>query len=535
MASGPKTQMTATCAWMALASWSAILAAPAHAETTAEADAEVANRTQVIQVAQTSNQPIRVPRSQRPVPVQIGAPPPVPVPVSPPIPEPVPGGTPAKAGIPQSLRWTEDWSNLADLAQRTSPLEALRYIPLGDDPRTYLSIGGEGRWNYTYYSSLNVGAKGKDKLSVLQQRLRLVGDLHIGPNFRAFVELGDNREFFEDTHTPPNRDKFDIMQAFVDVTIPFDATTKLTLRPGRFEMPIGNGKMVGLRDGVNVRFIYQGIRGTFVKKGLFRIDAFAVKPVTYDDGSAFDDKPEKGRHFNGIYAASVPGLIIPDLAVDLYWYDLYRQNARYATLTGTESRRTWGLRLSGRSNGFDYDGEWAYQNGSFAGEKIEAWGMLLEGGYSLKNAPLAPRFGGRINYFSGDSNPNDGKIGTFAPPFPRTPLYTDSGWFNFSNLFDVFPSVTLKPTKKLSIVTGPDFLWRATKNDAVYAGPTNFPLIRPIGNRYVGTDLNFQVDYLATKNLSFHLYYTHFMASDAFQAGGGRSSDYFGFWTDVRF
>ncbi len=469
------------------------------------------------------------------VPYQFGAPPAAPVPAAPPIPDPVPGGRTAPPGMPQSLRWTEDWSHLADRAKKRSPLEALRYIPLGSDPKTYLSIGGEVRYNYTYWSALTLGAQPNDKLSALQQRLRLVGDLHLGTNIRAFVELGDNREYFEDFATPPNRDKMDITQAFVDISIPISDTSKLTLSPGRFEMPIGNGKLVGLRDGVNVRYIYQGFRATYIEAGKLRIDSWAVKPVTFDPGT-FDDGPEKTRHFNGVYAGTVPGLLVPNVAVDVYWYDLYRENARYATRVGTESRRSWGMRLSGRAHGFDYDAEGTYQNGSFAGQRISAWGTLLEGGYSLPNAPMKPRIGVRANYFSGDTDSTDGKIGTFAPPFPRTPLYSDAGWLNFSNLIDVFPSLTVRPDKKLVLVVGPDFFWRATKGDAVYAGPTNFPLIRPVGDqKYVGTNLNLQGDYIATKNLTFRLFYTHFMASDSFREGGGKGSDYFGFWTDFRF
>ncbi|MGH6745273.1 alginate export protein [Novosphingobium sp. PhB55] len=546
MALGLFPEMTAACALLALAQ--PALAQQASGEAP-NRDASSAAPTSAVPSAPGATSvltPVPVPvivtaaaaqeRAMRPLPpVEIGAPPPVPPPASPPIPEPVPGGRTATPCTPQSLRWTEDWTCLANPAKRTSPLEALRYLPLGDDPEVYLSIGGEARYNYTYWSALNLGAKGKDKLSALQQRLRLVADLHLGRNVRAFLELGDNREFFETFATPPNRDKLDINQAFIDVTLPLGDTTKLTLRPGRFEMPIGNGKLVGLRDGVNVRYVYQGIRGTLIEEGKVRVDAFAVKPVTFEPGM-FDDGPENGRHFNGVYVATAPGLLAPNLAVDLYWYDLYRENARYTTLTGTESRQSWGLRLSGRASGFDWDAEGTYQSGSFAGQKIQAWGMLLEGGYTFADLPMKPRLGGRFNWFSGDDDPNDGKIGTFAPPFPRTPLYSDAGWLNMSNLIDVTPTLTLKPSKKLTLVGGPELFWRATAADAVYAGPTNFPLLRPTdGGRFVGTGLNLQADYLATKNLSFHAYFTHFIASDSLQSGGGRSSDYFGFWADFRF
>ncbi len=79
-------------------------------------------------------------------------------------------------------------------------------------------------------------------------------------------------------------------------------------------------------------------------------------------------------------------------------------------------------------------------------------------------------------------------------------------------------------------------MWRETSADAVYAGPTNFPMVWPVGgDRYVGTTFNLLGEYVLNNNVNFRLYYARFQAGDAFKRGGGDSSDYFGFWTDFRF
>lgn len=44
-----------------------------------------------------------------------------------------------------------------------------------------------------------------------------------------------------------------------------------------------------------------------------------------------------------------------------------------------------------------------------------------------------------------------------------------------------------------------------------------------------------QADFLATKNLSYRLLYTHHVASESFKAGGGKGSDYIGMWQEIRF
>lgn len=460
---------------------------------------------------------------------------PAPVPLAPPVPEPVPGGVPAPSGMPQSLRWTEDWKAAADPEyRRKNPLESLRHVPvIGDD--VYFSVGGEIRYYYQNWSHQSLGANADDKNANLGQRLRLVTDLHVTPYLRIFSELGHNREYDATLKTPPNHDKLEFQQIFADVTIPIGEDALVTIRPGRFEMPLGNGKLVGLRDGTNVRFTYQGVRGTFILKHKLRIDAFAVRPMQLFEGS-FDDKANPDRHFNGVTISAVKGLILPDTQIDIYHYDVFNKVAKFALLTGEEHRRSWGMRIGGKSGAWDYDAEGTYQTGSFAGDHIRAWGFNSDFGYSLpKSTPLQPRLGLHFDAFSGDGKPNNGSLGTFAPPAPRLPLFGDAGFLNFSNIVDLYPNLTVKPAKSLTLVAGPEFFWRETKNDATYQGPTNYPGIRPVGSSYIGTGYNFQADWNVTKNLSYRLFFTRWVASDAFRAGGGKSSNYVGVWQQIRF
>ncbi|MBR2270595.1 alginate export family protein [Sphingobium sp.] len=460
---------------------------------------------------------------------------PAPVPAAPPVPEPVPGGIPATSGVPQSLRWTEDWGIAADPAyRRDNPLERLRNLPISD-PDIRLSIGGEMRYYYQSWTHQNLGASANDANHNLGQRLRLVTELRVTPFLRIFSELGHNKEYDATTATPPNRDKLEFQQIFADITVPLGDQALFTLRPGRFEMPLGNGKLVGLRDGTNVRFTYQGVRGTFILKNRLRIDAFAVRPMQLLAAS-FDDKANPDRHFNGVTVSAAKGLPLPDTQIDVYHYDVFNKVAKFALLTGEEHRESWGMRIGGKSGAWDYDAEGTFQTGHFAGDRIRAWGFNSDLGYSLPpTTPLRPRVGLRFDAFSGDGKPNNGTLGTFAPPAPRLPLFGDAGYLNFSNIIDLYPNLTVKPAKALTLVAGPEFFWRETKEDATYAGPTNYPGVRPVGSSYVGTGYNFQADWIVTKNLSYRFFFTRWIASEAFKAGGGKSSDYVGIWQQIRF
>lgn len=450
----------------------------------------------------------------------------------------VPNGRLAAPETPQVLRWTEDWSRPSKARDKSDPLTALRHIPLGNED-TYLSIGGEARLYYTDTDHMTLGARaGTDANSTLQQRLRVMADLHLGPNFRAFVELGDNREYGEEIVTPPNEDKFDLEQAFVDVTLPLGSSGTLNLRPGRFEMPLGSGKLVGLREGTNARFLFQGMRATYTLPGAVRVDAFLTKPVEVKSEDSFDDGTVDGAHLNGVHVSTPPSLLMPGFAVDSYYYNVKRRAAPFVGRRVDEERESVGLRAYGRSGPWDYDAEAVYQFGQSGTDRIRAWGLLVEAGYSMPHLPLTPRLGLRVNAFSGDGTPGNGTNGTFVAPFPKAPVYnnSDAAWFNFSNMVDVFPMVSLKPTRTVTIVAGPEVFWRQTANDVTYAAPTSAPLIRPEGtDRYVGTAYNLDVNWQPTAYVAFRFSYNRFFASDAFKAGGGESAHFLGLQTQLKF
>nr|WP_276592237.1 alginate export family protein [Sphingomonas sp. GC_Shp_5] len=443
--------------------------------------------------------------------------------------EALPGGRTGPHGVPQAIRWTENWS--ADPKPDAPLLERIKHIPIGDGS-TYLTLGGEARAYYTDWQHAALGRTAGDDNDPLQLRLRLLADLHVGSNLRAYVELGDNREFGEQFATGPNRNKIDLYQAFVDVTLPLGNAGKVTLRPGRFEMPLGNGKLVGVREGLNMRFTYQGVRGTYILPGKVSVDVFAVKPVNIKP-DAFDDGPNHTVDFHGIYV-SAPNRLF-GFGTDLYWYEVDRDRATLAQGVGEDRRDNWGARLWKRSAAYDVDLEGTYQSGRFIGRDIEAYAVLFEGGYTLVDAALKPRLGLRANLFSGDGNLSDGKAGTFVAAFPRLPLISEAAFFNLSNLMDLYPSVTLKPRSDVTVMVGPDFLWRNRKADGIYIGPTGASFAAYSNGRYIGTDLNLEASWQATERLQFRLFETYLAAGDAFAAHGGKNGNYLGVQADYRF
>jgi hypothetical protein len=432
----------------------------------------------------------------------------------------------------QLISWLNDYSYLQDPKNRTGAAwEKLSYIPIGNDPSHFLSIGGEVRYYAQYWEHVTLGVRPDDKNDSIEQRLRLYGDLHWGPNVRAFLELGDNWEFGPEFPTPNNFDALDISQAFLDLSFKAGGNT-LTFRPGRFQMPLGNGIMMGTRDGTNVRYTYNGLRAWMTTPSGNRLDVFGVHPMAVGRGS-FDNDDDNTRKFFGGYFSHPTGKAG---GIDAYFYNLSHERVAFPGLVGPQRRQSYGGRVFGKPGSWDYDLEAVLQRGSYAGEDIRAWGLITNGGYTFKEARFSPRIGARFNAFSGDDDPGRGSLGTFEAPFPRTALHTDAGLFVFMNLVNFAPSIAFQFTPTVRFTSGLDFLYRESPRDAIYYGGTGRPLAMPAtGDRHVATSVDLQLDWQVNRSLNFHVYTSHIEAGSALLAAGGATTNYYSVWGQYRF
>lgn len=449
-------------------------------------------------------------------------------PPAPPAPEPF------RAPNVQMISWANDYSFLADPAKRTGAAwERLSYIPLSDaDPQKFLTIGGEFRYYGQYWEHVTNGTAPNDRNDSHQRRTRIYGDLNLGRNFRAFLEIGESWEHDAEFPTPNNFDGLDIQQAFIDASFGIGEGHRITFRPGRFQMPLGNGIMVGTRDGTALRYTYDGLRVMLATKGGNKLDLFTTRPVAIDRGS-FDNAPDNGRSFSGAYSSHPTG---KGSGIDAYWYNVGHERVAFPGLVGEQRRHSFGVRAFGRPGSWDYDVEGVVQTGSFAGEDIRAWGFISNAGFTFTDVRFAPRLGVRVNAFSGDDDPGRGDLGTFEAPFPRTALHTDAGLFVFMNLVNVHPTVTWTLTDRFRVSTGLNAMWRESTEDDIYYGGNGRPLASvPTGDRHVATSYEAQADWQVDRNLNLHLFLSHIEAGSALLAAGGESGPYYGFWAQYRF
>ena len=411
----------------------------------------------------------------------------------------------------------------------------LKRIPLNETGDIYLSLGGELRERYESYHKPSFGLRGIDHDDYLLHRLLLGFDLHAGESFRFYLQLGSHLEAGKEApRGPTDVDELDVQQVYLDVSAPLDAGARVALRAGRQELSFGSARLVGVRDGPNVRRSFDGARITLGNGTAASLDAFFARPVELMEG-AFDDEPSQDEAFWGVYGV-LPIPVLPKSHVDLYYLGLERDGAAFQQGDADEHRHSFGTRVWGQPGGFDYNFEAVIQTGSFGSASILAWTVASDTGYTFRSIPLTPRIGLKADIASGDSNPRDNRLGTFNALFPKQPYFSKASLLAPANLVDVHPSATFRINDKLTFTADVDFFWKHQIDDAVYAPPGR-PLIRtgPSDARYIGSQINAGVDWQLNKHIAMNFYYSHFFAGPAVSNADGRDVDFTSASLTIRF
>src|SRR5262245_43864362 len=159
----------------------------------------------------------------------------------------------------QQQRYDEDWSYLKEPERRTDRLDPLKYIPL-NDRGWYVSLGGEARWRYEYFSEFAFGAGPQDSNGYFLQRYLLHADWHLGKRVRVFTQLQSGIE--NGRNGGPrltDDDRLELHQAFVDLKFGHEGNS-VVLRLGRHEMDLGAGRLISSGEGLNVKRSFDGAR-----------------------------------------------------------------------------------------------------------------------------------------------------------------------------------------------------------------------------------------------------------------------------------
>jgi hypothetical protein len=398
-------------------------------------------------------------------------------------------------------------------------------------------LGGQFRARFEskqYFAVPNEGAVDFQRTGDPDNNYFLLrGRLHLGYTpwswLSVFGEMQTSSSFEDDRSPSPDQDLYMLRQAWVKVG---DAKEfPLTLKAGRQELIYGDQRLVGTADWLNIGRTFDAAKLRYESQH-FWVDAFVSQPVI-PDRYEFD---ESDNHdiFSAIYASTRS--LVPVQETQLYF--LARNVSQHSPsevidkLYPVASPRdiyTIGARvksLPGSLKGWDYEAELAGQFGSFQFNNTspsldqQAFAGHVAGGYTWTSVSTAPRVGLEYNYASGDSNPNDGKHGTFDNLFPSNHgLYGAMDFFSLQNVQDVHLTGSIKPVKKLAVKLDGYCFWLANTQDYFYQANGNPRRtggygINPNAGNYVGSEL----DVIATYNITPFTYvqagYGHFFVGD---------------------
>lgn len=432
----------------------------------------------------------------------------------------------AEASVYHNTRYLDDFSYLSDPTRANDFWDGVKYIRLGDDwhglGAPYVSFGGELRERFETYSNPNFGIKAPPHDAYLLQRLLVFGDLHLNDYVRGFVQLGSMQRLgVRGVASTTDIDQLDLMQGFVDLRVPTPLGDAPTLRGGRQEVLLGFQRLVAVREGANVRRDFDGFRLSDAWNGA-SIDVLALRPVTPAIGS-FNDNPNSNQGLWGTYA-TVP--IWGGLKADLYWLGYENDKAKFRGVTGEERRQSFGTRLFGTANGWDWNEEAVLQVGSFRDYDIRAWMFASIVGYTFPGVAWTPRIGLEANASSGD-NPRTSTIGTYNGLYPRLPYFAETSLLVPSNVHDVRPVVSFKPVHDVTVVAGFDSLWRTSTHDALYGnGMVAYPGTAKARGGWVGSETSLDIRWRPDQHLTFGLIYAYFAAGPALTNAHGNDVNY---------
>jgi hypothetical protein len=436
-----------------------------------------------------------------------------------------------------NLRYEEDWSVLNELDKREG-YDAFKFVPLNDDGSVFLSLGGQLRLRSESWQDFGFGGAGNRDDWFGLSRVRLHGDLHLGPRVRMFVEgksaLSTERDLPGGRRTL-DVDTIDLQNALIDVKASLDPVG-VTLRVGRQELQFGKQRLVSPLDWANTRRTFDGIR-TVVQYDGWRLDGFWSELVAV---RKYSRNCRKASHtdFYGIYASGKVNQ--SGLTADLYWMGLEKEFSVYGDLAGPESRHTVGARIGGAvpDSGADFDLETAYQFGDLGSYDISAFMFAGQAGYSFKSATATPRIYTGFDYASGDDDPGDSSVETFNQLFPLGHAYL--GFIDIvgrQNIVDWSIGIALLPHPGWRL--GLDFhnFWRANSADGLYNAGGGLVRSGAAGeSKRIGNEVDLTLRYAVNKYWNLSGGYSHFCpGSFITESGTQESTDFVHFAVQTTF
>lgn len=419
-------------------------------------------------------------------------------------------------------RWQENWDVLKNPCVPKKIGDDFKYIPFGDN--NYLSLGANIRERFEVNNNAKFGTGNNQADSYLIQRLQAHADVRIGDHLQLFTQLSDARAFDKKNITSTDQNRLDIEQAFIAWVSPLNNGT-FKFRVGRQEMAFDLQRFISNREGPNVRQAFDGVWSGY-EYGDWRILGYLTRPVQIEKDSTFNDHSKSNLSFSGF---RVDKQNVGDGELSGYYSRYKRDNASFPSIKGNEVRDLYDLRHMGKKNNVDWDVEGMLQHGKIGGQRIQAWALSSITGYTFADQAWSPRLGLQFDIATGDKSTKDNELNTFNQLFANGSYFTLAGYSGYSNIIHLKPSLTLKPSDKLTLLSALGFQWRETTKDAIYfQGNNSMANTAGQGSSWTGAYIQLRADRKINSNLSVAAEGVHFEVGDTIKKAGGKDANYLG-------
>ncbi|MCC9599161.1 alginate export family protein [Stieleria sp. JC731] len=355
-----------------------------------------------------------------------------------------------------------DWRYVESVPNcQWTAVERLKRLHLSE--RLLLSTGGEFWVRYTNETNSRLQAANND---FTLAHVRQYADFWFGESLRVYGEYVWADSFDEElSPVPPDVDRGDILDLFVDLKLGELGGESVYVRGGRQELLFGSQRMVTPLPWANKRHSFDGFR-------MFRhgketdVDAFWTKYVP-PQASEFDSADDQ-QTFAGLWwnDHSKKGS-----SKDLYYlfYDNENTVSQLGIGRAPFQTHTVGSRWSGNQDGFMWDIEGAMQFGRQADRDLVAGMGTVGFGKGCPDAPWSPTFWMYYDYASGDNDLSSGDAHTFNQQFPFGHYYF--GWMDLigrQNIHDLNAHLYLYPNKWTTMWLQYHHFYLAEERDALY-------------------------------------------------------------------
>jgi hypothetical protein len=405
-------------------------------------------------------------------------------------------------------QYKEDWS------------DPIKLIRLASDRDIYLTLGGEFRPRYEHFT--NRTWVSEDDEGFYSQRLSMHAKALLGRRVRLFAEFyhgynGGEKEFAQ-------FDEFDWHQGFVEVIPRVTGRSDLRFRLGRQEMAFGAARLVGIREGPNIRRSFDAIRvihaiNSTTLQGFYGREVRPEFDALDNDFVFFDGDSDNPELWGAYSQFDIPGDVG---TMEAYYLGFRSPSSIFNDVTGEERRQTIGIRRFGTiGHHWQYNTELIYQFGEISGEDIRAYNVETDWHLRFSRIRWEPSVGLKLELTSGDNRPGDGRINSFNPMFVNPSYYSLSGVITPVNMISIHPSLALHPKEKLRVYIEWAIFRRDSSNDGLYS-PPRF-LARDgagVSERHIGTQLGLKIEYELDRHVSFELESSYFVAGDFLRATG---------------